>query len=119
MNATGEIAKYTKRERLMMEREANDLESMFGGLRGMNKLPDAVFVIDPKQEAGVVAEAFQLKIPVIALLNSDCDRRQVLYPIPANDASQHVVTYIVDEIAKAYANNVGPEKAPEAAVVTE
>jgi small subunit ribosomal protein S2 len=110
MNATGEIAKYTKRERLLMDREATDLETMFGGLRGMQRLPDALFVVDPKQESGVVAEAFQLKIPVIALLNTDCDRRQVTYPIPANDASQQVVTYIVDVIAKAYADNVGPEK---------
>src|SRR6185437_12282127 len=110
MNQTGEIAKYTKRERLLMDREATDLETMFGGLRGMQRLPDALFVIDPKQESGVVAEASQLKIPVIALLNTDCDSRQVTYPIPANEAASQVVTYIVDEIAKAYANNVGPEK---------
>jgi len=110
MNATGEAAKYTKRERLMMDREATDLETMFGGLRGMQKMPDALFVIDPKQESGVVAEASQMGIPVIALLNSDCDRRKVTYPIPGNDASQQVITYVVDEVAKAYAQNLGPEK---------
>lgn len=110
MNQTGEIAKFTKRERLMIEREATDLETMFGGLRGMQKMPDALFVIDPKQEAGVVAEASQMGIPVIALLNTDCDRRKVMYPIPGNDASQQVITYVVDEIAKAYAQNLGPEK---------
>ncbi len=93
-----------------MDREAADLEVMFGGLRGMQKMPDAIFVIDPKQEAGVVAEAAQLNIPVIALLNTDCDRRKVAYPIPGNDASSQVITYVVDEIAKAYAQNLGPEK---------
>ncbi|HEV8666911.1 MAG TPA: 30S ribosomal protein S2 [Candidatus Paceibacterota bacterium] len=110
MNQTGEIAKFTKRERLMIEREATDLEVMFGGLRGMQKMPDALFVIDPKQEAGVVAEASQLNIPIIALLNTDCDRRNIAYPIPGNDASQQVITYVVDEVAKAYATNLGPEK---------
>lgn len=110
MNQTGEIAKFTKRERLMIEREATDLEVMFGGLRGMQKMPDALFIIDPKQESGVVAEAAQLGIPVIALLNSDCDRRKVLYPIPGNDASQQVITYVVDEVSKTYAQNLGPEK---------
>jgi small subunit ribosomal protein S2 len=113
MHATGEIAKYTKRERLLMDREAADLEVMFGGLRGMQKMPDAMFVIDPKQEAGAVAEAVQLNIPVIALLNSDCDRRNIAYPIPGNDASQQVITYVVDEVARAYAQNLGPEKPAE------
>ena len=118
MNATGEIAKYTKRERLLMEREATDLEVMFGGLRGMNRLPDALFIVDPRQEAGAVAEAAQLNIPVIALLNSDCDRRTIQYPIPANDAASQVITYVVDEVAKKYADNLGPEK-PVVAATTE
>lgn len=118
MNQSGEVAKYTKRERLMMDREAADLETMFGGLRGMQKMPDAIFVIDPKQEAGVVAEAAQLNIPVIALLNTDCDRRKVAYPIPANDASQQVITYVVDEVAKAYAQNLGPEKPADSLAAT-
>lgn len=113
MNATGEIAKFTKRERLTIEREATDLEVMFGGLRGVQRTPDALFVVDPRQEAGAVAEAVQLNIPVIALLNSDCDSRQVAYPIPGNDASQQVITYVLDEIAKAYADNLGPEKPAE------
>jgi small subunit ribosomal protein S2 len=79
-------------------------------LRGMQKMPDAIFVIDPKQEAGVIAEAAQQGIPVIALLNTDCDRRQVAYPIPGNDAATQVITYVVDEVARAYAQNLGPEK---------
>jgi len=102
----------------MIEREATDLETMFGGLRGMQKMPDAIFVIDPKQESGVVAEAAQMGIPVIALLNSDCDRRKVLYPIPGNDASQQVITYVVDEVAKAYAQNLGPEKPADSLAAT-
>jgi small subunit ribosomal protein S2 len=110
MHESGEIAKYTKRERLLMDREAADLEAMFGGLRGMSRVPDALFIVDPKQEAAAVAEARQLNIPIIALLNSDCDSSHITYPIPGNDASQQVVAYVTDQIAKTYADNLGAEK---------
>ena len=110
MNESGEIAKYTKHERLLMDREAADLDTMFGGLRGMARVPDALCIIDPKQESAAVAEALQLNIPIIALLNSDCDGSRITYPIAGNDASQQVITYILDEIAKAYADNLGAEK---------
>ncbi|HUD03045.1 MAG TPA: 30S ribosomal protein S2 [Candidatus Paceibacterota bacterium] len=110
MRESGEIAKYTKRERLLMDREAVDLDAMFGGLRGMSRIPDALFIIDPKQEAAAVAEAVQLKIPVVALLNSDCNGSNIAYPIPGNDASLQVITYILDEVSKAYADNLGAEK---------
>jgi len=116
MRESGESAKFTKRERLLMDREATDLEAMFGGLKGMQKLPDALFVVDPKAESGAIAEARQLNIPVIALLNSDCDRSTVNYPIPGNDASIRVITYVLGEISKAYADNLGtaaPAPAPE------
>jgi small subunit ribosomal protein S2 len=107
MHETGESAKFTKMERLLMDREAADLERMFGGLKGMQKIPDAMFVIDPRQESGAVAEARQLNIPIIALMNSDCDRALVTYPIPGNDASLRVITYVLDEAAKTYADNLG------------
>jgi len=110
MRESGEIAKYTKRERLLMDREAKDLETMFGGLRGLSRVPDALFIVDPKQESAAVAEALQLKLPIISLLNSDCDGSHIAYPIPGNDASLHVITYILNEVAKAYADNLGAEK---------
>jgi small subunit ribosomal protein S2 len=122
MYESGESAKFTKHERLLMDREATDLERMFGGLKGMTKVPDAMFVIDPRQESGAVAEARQLNIPVIALMNSDCDRALVTYPIPGNDASLRVITYVLEEAAKTYTDNLGalpaqagaPEAAPAA-----
>jgi small subunit ribosomal protein S2 len=83
---------------------------MFGGLRGMSRVPDALFIVDPKQESAAVAEALQLKLPIISLLNSDCDGSHIAYPIPGNDASLHVITYILNEVAKAYADNLGAEK---------
>lgn len=98
----GELTKFTKLERLLIDREIADLELMFGGLRGMTKLPDALFVIDPRKESGAVAEAAQLNIPVIAVMNSDCDRKNIAYPIPANDASRDTLTLILDEATRAY-----------------
>jgi len=108
MRDRGELAKFTKKERLLMEREVTDLETMFGGLRGQTRNPDALFVIDPKQESIAVAEATQLRIPVIALMNSDCDRASVTYPIPANDAAREVIQYVLTEVADTYEKNLPP-----------
>jgi small subunit ribosomal protein S2 len=112
MREKGELAKFTKLERLLIDREITDLENMFGGLRGMTKIPDAVVIVDTRQEYIAAAEAKKLGVPIVALLNSDCDSRGVQYPIPANDASQESITFVLDELAKAYEKNLGAEKAP-------
>ena len=112
MREKGELAKFTKLERLLIDREITDLEGMFGGLRGMHKLPDALFVVDPRKESIAVAEAIQLKIPVIALLNSDCAAKGIAYPIPANDASCETLSIVLDELTKTYADNLAPVAAP-------
>jgi len=114
MREKGELAKFTKMERLLIDREIADLDLMFGGLRGMQKAPDALVVIDPKAEAGAVAEARQLNIPVIAMLNSDCNQEGISYPIPGNDASREAVQFVLDEIGKTYLTNLAPV-APAAA----
>ncbi len=101
----GELAKFTKLERLLIDREINDLELMFGGIKDMQKIPDAVFVVDSKKESGAVEEARQARIPVIAMLNSDCDRGAIEYCIPANDASAHAISFVLDEAVKTYENN--------------
>lgn len=106
MREKGELAKFTKHERLLIDREIADLESMFGGLKGMTKLPDALFVVDPKKEAGAVEEARQLNIPVIAMLNTDCDIKSITYPIPANDAAVQSIMFVLDETAKTYESNL-------------
>ncbi len=107
MREKGELVKFTKMERLLIDRDIADLELMFGGLKGMQKAPDALFVIDPKAESGAVAEANQLKIPVIALLNSDCNQAGVAHPIPANDSSRESIQFVLDEVGKTYLNNLG------------
>lgn len=100
---SGDLSKYTKFERLQIDREIEKLEGMYAGLVGLNeKLPHALFVVDPKREHTAVAEAKRHKIPVIALANTDCDLDEVDYPIPANDAAKKSITAIVDAVADAY-----------------
>jgi len=98
----GELAKYTKKERLMIDREIDELLVRFGGIVAVKDLPAALFVVDTRHEKTAVQEANQLKIPVIGLSSSDCDFSLVQYPIPANDTSVKAVRLIVGEIADAY-----------------
>lgn len=99
---SGEFAKYTKKEQLLLDRELDDLEKLFGGLTPMTAPPKALFVVDPIKEKTVVAEARRKKIPVIALANSDCDFNEIDYPIPANDGAIKSISFFVNEIAEAY-----------------
>ncbi len=98
----GELAKYTKKERLLIDREIANLDMMFSGIVSMKELPKALFVIDPKKEFIAVAEAKKMSIPVVALLNTDCDVTEVEYPIVGNDASVSSIALFTNEIAKAY-----------------
>ena len=98
----GELLKYTKKERLMFDREIDNLTAMFSGLRSMDKMPDALFIVDSKKESIAIAEAKKTKIPVIALASTDCDLSSVDYAIPANDASKASIDYFVARIAEAY-----------------
>lgn len=98
---SGELEKYTKRERLLLDREIDELSARFGGLTSMAELPGALFVIDTRHENTAVKEANQLNIPVIGLASSDCDFSLIQYPIPANDTTQRSVKLVVAQIADA------------------
>ncbi|MFA6536129.1 MAG: 30S ribosomal protein S2 [Candidatus Paceibacterota bacterium] len=98
----GELAKYTKKERLLIDREIAKLERFFLGLVVMKQKPKAVFVIDPKKEMIAVREAKHENIPVIALAGSDCDISLVDYPIVGNDTARASIAFFVKEIADAY-----------------
>ena len=99
----GELEKYTKRERLMIDREIEKLLGRFGGIVKMTDLPAALFIVDTRYESTAVQEANQLGIPVIGLSSSDCDFSLVQYPIPANDTSVRSIKLVVGRIAEAYA----------------
>lgn len=103
---SGELEKYTKKERLMMRREADRLAGKFNGIVDMEKLPQAVFVVDPRQEETAVTEAHTLGIPVVALASSDCNVSAVAYPIPANDSNIKSINFFVDAVANAYSTGL-------------
>ena len=94
--------KYTKKERLMIDREIARLEERFTGLLSMEKLPDALVVIDTRKEAIPVAEALMLGIPVIGVMNSDCDLSTVKYPVVGNDSSRESVKFFLGQLVEAY-----------------
>jgi small subunit ribosomal protein S2 len=98
----GELAKYTKRERMLIDKEIADLEKMFFGIVSLTKMPDAIFLIDPRHEKNAVKEAADKNIPVIAVAGSDCNISEVKYPIVGNDSSKASITFFVEEIAAAY-----------------
>ncbi len=98
----GELLKYTKRERMLIGKEVEKLEKMFYGIVSSKRLPDAMFVIDPKREHNAVKEAEDMGVPVIALANSDCDISEIDFPIVGNDGSRQSIQFFVEEISKAY-----------------
>lgn len=98
----GGLDKYTKKERLLIDREMDDMTRNFQGLTGITKTPDVMVVIDPKKEHIAVTEAHKMNIPVIALLNTDCNIKQVEYPIIANDASISSINFFLEAIKDAY-----------------
>lgn len=103
MRESGELEKkYTKLERLMLSREEERLRERFGGLVGMEGLPAAVVVVDTRSEAIAVAEAKEKHIPVIGILNSDCDLSDATYPVIANDASVKTVKLLLAELIASY-----------------
>ncbi len=98
----GELGMYTKKERLLIDREIEGLERHFGGLILMKQKPAAIFVIDSKHENIAVKEAKCSGIPVISLSGSDCNIKEVNYPIPANDASRLSIIFFVNKIVDTY-----------------
>lgn len=117
----GELGKYTKKERLMIDRQIEKLEEMFAGIVSMEKIPDVLFVVDPKQEDNAVAEAKQKGIPVVAIASSDCDISGLAHAVPANDSARKSIEYITKKLAAAYTAGVqeAPEKKEEKAKVGE
>lgn len=98
----GGLDKYTKKERLLIDREMADMTKNFSGVTGVTKTPDVMFVIDPKKEHIAVTEAHKMKIPVIGIMNTDCNFKDVEYPIIANDGSVTSVTFFTEQIKNAY-----------------
>jgi len=97
----GELAKYTKLERIKIDEELKNLEIKFGGIKNMNELPDAIFVLDMKKDALAVKEAKAKGIKVISVADTNVDPSPADYPIPANDDAISSIKYILDKVKDA------------------
>lgn len=102
---TGVLEKYTKKERLMIEKKISALEKYLSGLENFKDMPAALIVVDSNEEKIAIAEAREIGIPVVAIMNSDCDPDDVDYPIPANDSSLASINYLLEELTSAYDNS--------------
>jgi small subunit ribosomal protein S2 len=95
------VEALTKKEMLGLKREKEKLEQALGGIKAMRRLPDAIFVIDPKQEEIAVKEARKLGIPVIAVIDTNCDPDMVDYKVPGNDDAIRAIRLFCSAIADA------------------
>ncbi|NPV86712.1 MAG: 30S ribosomal protein S2 [Anaerolineae bacterium] len=101
MRDNGDLNRLTKKEALLIEREINRLQIRLSGIRAMNKTPDLIFMIDVSREATALHEANLKGIPVIALVDTNCDPRGVDYVIPSNDDAIRAIKLLVGKIADA------------------
>ncbi|WOO97827.1 30S ribosomal protein S2 [Micrococcus terreus] len=97
---------HTKKELLLLRRELTKLESNLGGIRNMTKTPSAVWIVDTKKEHLAVDEAQKLGIPVVAILDTNCDPDEVTYPIPGNDDAIRSVNLLTRVVADAVAEGL-------------
>ena len=113
----GELAKYTKKERLLIDREIAKLESTFLGIVTMKEMPAAVVIVDSEKEHIALAEIKKQGIPVVAICGSDCNLKKVTHPIPANDSAKSSVEFILKELSNSYAE--GAKEAAKLKVAVE
>ncbi len=112
---------YTKKELLLLKRELTKLESNLGGIRNLTKAPSVLWVVDTKKEHLAVDEAKKLNIPVVAILDTNCDPDEVDFPIPGNDDAIRSVNLLTRVVADAVAEGLiarnqratGTTEAPE------
>ncbi|MFZ5570993.1 MAG: 30S ribosomal protein S2 [Thermodesulfobacteriota bacterium] len=97
----GTINLFPKKERLKMGKERIKLDNSLGGIRLMEKLPGAIFIVDPKNEAIAVREGHRLGIPIVAIVDTNCDPDEIDYVIPGNDDAIRAIRLITGKIADA------------------
>ena len=101
MKEDGSILRYTKKEALKMEKELIKLEKNLGGIKDMDEMPGAVFIVDPKKEHIAVKEARKLHIPIVAIADTNCEPDDIDYIIPGNDDAIRAIRLICSRIADA------------------
>jgi len=101
---------FTKKERLNLERERDKLERALGGIRDMGGTPDLMFIIDTNKEAIAIQEAKRLNIPVVAIVDSNCNPDPIDYPIPGNDDAARAISLYCDLVAKAAIDGIARQQ---------
>lgn len=109
VNQFGDLPKH---ERIQLEKKLNKITSIYGGVAKVEKLPDAVFIIDIKKEKNALKEAIQSGIPTIAIVDTNVSAEGVTYPIPANDDAVTSVTFIMEAIADAFVGKKSKKPTP-------
>ena len=125
MEADGTFNLLPKKEVIKLNLEIEKLEKFMGGIKNMKQLPGALFIVDPRKEKIAVAEAKKLNIPIVAIVDTNCDPDEVDYVIPGNDDAIRAVKLIAGTIANAIiegkqgADNAAAEAAQEAPAEAE
>ncbi len=114
MEENGTFDRLPKKEVIKLKGERDKLEKNLGGIKNMTKLPSAMFVVDPRVEKNAVAEARKLGIPVVAIVDTNCDPDEVDYVIPGNDDAIRAVKLIAAKMADAFIEGNEGEVAEEA-----
>ena len=114
MQADGTISNLPKKEAAKLGKEIEELQKNYGGIKAMDKLPSAIFIVDPKKERNAVLEAKKLGIPVIAIIDTNCDPDDADYVIPGNDDAIRAIKLISSVLADAVIEGrQGEQNAPE------
>lgn len=114
MRDRGDFASFTKKEALGMTRKIERLEMLLGGIRNMGKTPEMLFVVDVRREDTSIHEANLLEIPVVAMVDTNCDPRNIDYIIPSNDDAIRAIKLVVGKIADAVLEGQAMRKDDEA-----
>ena len=117
--AAGEFELRTKKEALNLRRNMEKLERVLGGIKFMEKKPDAIFVVDPKKESIAVEESKKLNIPIVGIVDTNCDPDQIDYPIPANDDAIKAVRLITGLMSDAVIEGRNFAQAAEAEMLEQ
>ncbi|MBL4864502.1 MAG: 30S ribosomal protein S2 [Rhodobiaceae bacterium] len=115
----GEAPGLTKKELLKLTRERNKLDLSIGGIKDMGGVPDVMFVIDTNKEEIAVKEARKLGIPVIAILDSNCDPDHITFPIPGNDDAARAIALYCDLVSRAVIDGISQSQAASGADIGE
>ena len=115
MRDTGGYETYTKRERLLIDREIASLERILGGMSTMKRLPDMLFIVDTHEESTAVKEAKAAGIPVVGIVDTNSDPTDIRWPIPANDDAVKSLSLLITTCADAIAEGKGIKTKADAA----